>query len=102
MVIVEEGPWNKPVETELRRLQERLYGCIDAALDGQLARDFPATSRENIVIQLDCYNLPEIEIRRFFEHFTSGVFSVPDYRNAIRTSPYVNAITFDITFDNIH
>src|SRR4051812_6092387 len=35
MVLVEEG-WTGPIDANLRALQDRLYGCIDAALSGQL------------------------------------------------------------------
>lgn len=41
MVLVESGPWEFPVETGLRNLQQRLYGCLDAALEGGLAAKFP-------------------------------------------------------------
>ena len=47
MVLVEQGPWNGGSERELRRIQDRLYGCLDAAIDGQLAEQFPETRGKN-------------------------------------------------------
>jgi len=102
MVLVEQGPWAGSIDDQLRRVQERLYGCVDAALDGQLAERFPESSGKTIVIQLDCYNLPEAEIREFLGRFSKGVFSVPDYRDALKNSHFVKDISFDVTFDAIH
>jgi hypothetical protein len=102
LVLVEQGPWTNSLEANLSRLQDRLYGCIDAALDGQVAEKFPESRGSRITIQLDCYNLPREPIDEFFEEFASGVFSIPDYRNALNNSPFVNQIGFEITFDSIH
>ena len=42
MVLVEEGPWpSKDTEGNLRRIQGRLYHCLDVALDGGLWRLYP-------------------------------------------------------------
>jgi len=41
LVLVEQGPWSGVVEDRLKGLQERLYGCLEAALDGQVAERFP-------------------------------------------------------------
>lgn len=102
MVLVEQGPWNPLVEAHLSHLQERLYGCVDAALDGQLAEKFPETRGRKIIIQLDCYNLPRAEVGEFFENFSEGIFKVPDYRDALKSSPFVKGITFEVTFDSIN
>lgn len=102
MVLVEEGPWIVPVSEQLRRVQERLYGCIDAALDGQLAEKFPESKGKQIIIQLDCYNLPQNEVTSFFDAFSKRVFSVPDYQKALKNNPYVKSISFEINFESIN
>lgn len=89
MVLVEEGPWNGSITNQLKRLQQRLYGCIDAALDGQLAQRFPESSGKNIVIELDCYDLPRSEVTNFFAKFSEGVFRESDYGQALRESRFV-------------
>jgi hypothetical protein len=100
MVLVEEGPWKSPLlEDELRRLQNRLYDCIDAAIDGQLAERFPQTARKRLVIQVDGYHLPEADVRDFFDRFTAGVLATPDYRKAMLESPYVADIAFELNLD---
>ncbi len=102
MVLVEEGPWIGAVETQLRRVQERLYGCVDAALDGQLAEKFPESNGKKILIQLDCYNLPKSEVAAFFNKFSEGIFSTPDYRRALEKSQFVKSISFEMNFDFTH
>ncbi|WP_417474264.1 DUF6572 domain-containing protein [Luteimonas mephitis] len=102
MVLVEEGPWASDIEKQLRRVQERLYQCVDAALDGQLAEKFPESSGKEIVIQLDCYNLPREDVAEFFDNFSHGVFLISDYKKALKESSFVNGIRFEVNFDSIH
>jgi len=86
----------------LRRIQERLYGCLDAAIDGKLAEKFPDSLGKNVVIQLDCYNVPRDEAEAFFKRFADGVLSVPDYKDGLARSRFVRKLSFEITFDSIH
>lgn len=102
MVLVEQGPWIGPVEIQLRRLQERLYGTIDAALDGQLAEKFPESKGKKIVVQLDGYNLPKAEVADFFERFSKGVFQAADYQKALKNSRFVKDISFELNFESIN
>jgi hypothetical protein len=102
LVLVEEGPWVGSIDDQLRRVQERMYGCIDAALDGQLAVSFPESKGKRIIVQLDCYNVPRVEVEDFFKRFSAGVFSLEDYRKALEHNEFVQGISFDISFDNIH
>jgi hypothetical protein len=102
MVLVEEGPWSGSIADRLRRIQERMYGCIDAALDGQLAARFPDSKGKRVIVQLDCYNVPRVEVEDFFQCFSSEVLSLDDYRQALEHSAFVQGIGFDISFDSIH
>jgi hypothetical protein len=102
MVLVEEGPWSEPIEDHLRRIQGRLYDCIDAAIDGQLAAKFPDSSGKRVVIQLDCYNVPKSELSDFFHAFSDGVFLTDNYKNALAESKFVQVINFELNFDSIH
>lgn len=102
MVLVEEGPWPGSIDDQLRRIQERMYGCIDAALDGQLAEKFPKSKGKNVVVQLDCYNVPKAEVKEFFDRFSRGVLVTDDYRKAIKKNQFVENISFEINFDSTH
>ena len=55
MVLVEQGPWHPPFVNELRRLQDRLYECVEAAPGGQLAVKFPDSHGKRVDVQLDGY-----------------------------------------------
>ncbi len=102
LVLVEEGPWEGPIEIRLSRIQDRLYGCLDAVLDGKLYEQFPDSKDKKIVIQLDCYNAPAAEVSDFFDRFSNGVLTTTDYRKALKGNKYVRDIQFAITFDSIH
>jgi len=101
MVLVEQGPWTGPIENELRRLQDRLYGTIDAALDGQLAERFPESIGKKLVVQLDGYDLPRSEVSEFFDRFSKGILSTADYRRALKNSRFVKDIAFELNFESI-
>lgn len=95
IVLVEEGPW-RDVTAELQRVQNRLYDCIDGALDGQLAAKFPEADGKTIILQLDGYNLPEDAVQTFWNAFSSGVMQEPDYAQALQISSHVKAFAFEL------
>src|SRR5689334_1423147 len=100
LVLVEQGPWDADeVEANLRRLQDRLYGCLDAALDGQVAERFPESSGQRFVVRLDAYNVPEHELREFFERFSGQVLRVPDYEDSLARSSFVSGIDFELNVE---
>lgn len=98
LVLVEEGPWETPVEDHLRRLQARLYGCLDAVIEGHFAEQFPESVGRPIVLQIDCYQVPKIEVESFFRRFASGVLETDEYRLALEQSAYVTSIEFAANF----
>ena len=100
MVLVEQWPWEE-IDTEMRRLQDRLYGCIEGALDGSLACKFPEACGKTIVIQLDGYGLPEDEDSAFFERFAHGVMKIPDYAEELRACEYVKAFRFELNLEEL-
>jgi hypothetical protein len=103
LVLVEEGPWSKDIlEDQLKRVQGRLYGSVDAALDGQVADRFPESLGKKIVIQLDCYNLPRAEVEEFFARFSKGALQGPDYQKALRNSKFVRGIQLRVKFESIN
>ena len=100
LVFVEEGPW-EDIIAELQRVQDRLYDCIDAVMDGQLAARFPDTQGKTIIIRLDGYNLAESSIRDFWSAFSQGVMEIPDYAHALKESPHVKNFLFELNLDVI-
>lgn len=92
MVLVEEGPW-ADVVAQLQRLQDRVYGCMEAALDGGLAEQFPASRGRLIVIQVDCYGVPAEPVDDFIRRFGDGVRFLADY--SPERSPFVRNFEFE-------
>ena len=102
LVLVEQGPWPAAkVTSELRRVQDRLYGCLDAVLDGKVAEKFPDSTSRRITIRLDAYDLPEMEVREFFNAFASQVLETPDYATALAGSHWVSGVDFEISLRDL-
>jgi len=95
LVLVEEGPWEE-LESEMKRLQDRLYNCLEAALDGLIAEQFPDTIGSAIVIQLDGYNLPDDAVSAFWRTFSSHVLNFPDFAQALASSEFVSSFKFEL------
>ena len=102
MVLVEDGPWIKPYTPRIAQLQQRLYSCVEAAIDGQLAAKFPESTGKRIIIQVDCYNAPRADIESFFTRFSEGILLLDDYQRALRESRFIKGIGFSISFDTIN
>ena len=90
----------RTVKWSLRRIQERLYGCIDAAIDGQLCESFPESMGSRVVVQLDCYNVPQAAVQSFFEKFSSNVLLQEDYKDALQRGEFVRSIGFEVSFES--
>lgn len=98
LVLVEEN-WTGPVDDHLRALQSRLYGCLNAVLDGDLAEKFPTSEGRLIILRVDCYDLPVEPINEFVERFEAGVARMPDY--SAEASPYVRSFGFEVHHDTL-
>ena len=99
MILVEEGPWHGATEANLRRVQDRLFGCVEAALEGLLAEKFPESIGKTVIIELDGYELPEREMVDFFDAFSTGVFELDEYKRALASSRYVSGVQFKLNLN---
>ena len=95
MVLV-EGPWDGDVEEHLYALQDRMFGCLNAALDGNLAEQFPEAKGKAVVVRIDCYDIPQSEVEAFVARFADGVATLPDY--STEGSPFVTSFGFETGF----
>lgn len=98
MVLVEQGPW-EDVKANLRRVQDRLYTCVDAAIEGKLVELYPDSVGANVLIRLDGYNLPMPDTQEFFNRFSSTVLELQDYKASIYNSPHISGIQFVAHFE---
>jgi hypothetical protein len=102
IVLVEQGPWRASITDELLRVQDRLYDCVDAVLDGQLADKVPESTGATVTIKLECYGVPGEEVKNLFKAFSEGVFQIPDYKKASANCAYVRDIRFELNIDAIN
>jgi hypothetical protein len=100
LVLVEQGPWAGSVEEHLSALQDRLYGSLEAALDGQLAERFPKAANKKVILRVDCYNLPRDAVDDFMERFSKGVREMAEYSPS--SSKWVRSFDFEVNHDQIH
>jgi hypothetical protein len=99
LVLVEQS-WQGMVADHLQKLQDRIYGCLEACLDGQLAQLFPKSSGKTIVIRIDCYDIPHDPIDGFIQRFANGISGLTDY--SPKRSPYIREFQFEVSHDNFH
>jgi hypothetical protein len=96
IILVETGPWAPGTEqAELRRIQGRLYDCVDVAVDGQLAAKYPDSKGRPVRIQLDTYDIPEELVRPFFDRFAEHVSAWSEVQQTIESKQNVKAIAFE-------
>jgi hypothetical protein len=96
MVLVEEGPWSvDETEINLRRIQDRLYDCVDAAVDGHFAAKFPDSLNKPVVVRLDCYDTPDKPVRDFIKRFADGIANSKDLQLDLLNQGFVTSIHFE-------
>jgi hypothetical protein len=98
MVLV-EGPWSGATDDHLRSLQDRMYGCLEAALDGQLAKQFPQSVGMTVVVRVDCHDVPRNDVDGFICRFKAGISALPDY--SAEGSPYLTGFRFEVNHDSV-
>ena len=97
LVLVEEGPWEEgEIANQIQRIQNRLYGCLDAVVDGQVSSAYPESVNKPIEIRIDAYNIREAPLSKFFDAFSANVLEVPDYKSALEKNELVPSISFSL------
>src|SRR5713226_1754799 len=95
LILVEEGPWKAgETQVQLRRIQDRLYDCVDAAVDGHLAAKYPDSHGRPVVIQLDCYDTPDRPVREFMKRFASSIANSEEVQGDLAAQGFVASIGF--------
>src|SRR5262245_50880225 len=96
LVLVEEGPWGPDeAEGQLGRIQDRLYDCVDAAVDGHLARKYPDSRGKPVVIRLDCYDTPDRPVRDFMKRFAEAIATSEEIQRDLAAQGFVQSIGFE-------
>jgi hypothetical protein len=97
LILIEEGPWDPAATSDqLKRIQDRLYICLEAALEGAVTAQYPESRGKPLMIRLDAFNVPEPELRNFFGRFTSEVPKLPDYAKMLRGQQFFPTVSFEL------
>ena len=100
--IVEEGPWDDDtLDEELHRVQDRLYDCVDIAVDGHLASKYPESKGQAAVIRLDGYDIPRKPVQEFFQAFAEHVGNSDEVRDAMRSNGFVSSLKFEFSWGEL-
>jgi hypothetical protein len=96
LICVEQGPWlPEAVPAHFRRIQDRLLDCVDAAVDGGVARLHPDSIGKLIVIRLNCYDTPQADLEEHFFRVAEYVHQSEEIQAAIRDKLYVAGLEFE-------
>jgi hypothetical protein len=97
LILIEQGPWDTDaISDHLRRIQDRLYTCLDAALEGAVTAQYPESRGKPLMIRLEAFNVPEAQLRSFFSRFTSEVPKLPDYGKALCEQQFFPMVSFEL------
>ena len=96
MILVAEGPWpDEDIVTKLRELQDRLYNCVFAAIDGQLAGLYPDSKGKDVVIRIDCFDTSVDEAADFFARFSKHIMKSEEIQDDLRAKAFVSSLSFE-------
>ena len=78
------------------------FGGHDAETGGHAPPKYaPDSTGRRITIRLDAYELPEVEVRDFFNAFASQVLKTPDYAAALAGSQWVSGVEFELSLRDL-
>ena len=96
LVLIEEGDWvSEGVDSNLRRLQGRLYAAVDVAVDGHLVSKYPDAKGHPVIIRLHCYDVPRAPVEEFFHRFSDSINARADLRADIERNGFATRLDFE-------
>jgi hypothetical protein len=99
LVLVEEGAWaSDVVHSELRRLQDRLWDAVEAAIDGHLVSQYPDAMGQAVIIRLNCYDVPRQPVEEFFLRFSDHIRTRADVDADLRGKGFVASLDFEFNW----
>ena len=101
LILNENTPWTeKNADEECERIQKRIFGCINLAADGLLAKKHPKTKNKNIIVRVECDGLPRHEMDDMFEYLNDYLFVKEDYRKDLKTNTFFKNIQIEAVYKN--
>lgn len=93
LILVEEGPWDElSFEDRLRKIQDRVYGVVDAAIDGALIQQYPDSKGQKICVQIDCYDPPSDLVKKLVKGLGNYISDNDEYQKAIKREKKISSI----------
>ncbi|MEN6505041.1 MAG: hypothetical protein ABFD92_10905 [Planctomycetaceae bacterium] len=95
LYLVEDGPWpddEREVSACASRIQERIFGALDVAVDGHLAKKYPEMKSDRIRIQVDSPHGAPTWLSELIDQIGRCFEQNQECRDAIKNSPYVRAL----------
>lgn len=100
--LVEEGPWpDHMLEPALRNLQDWLFTTVDAIVEGAIAERYPETRGKPFTVFVNCFDVPEEQVRELFFRFRQYIDGSAEYQSAISNSAHVSSFDFQIRFGTL-
>ena len=96
MVLLETSPWADDYMDHLNSLQDRMFDCVDIAIDGKLAQKYPESKGEEVLILLDCYGIPQDAVDEYFNRFQAYIRSDEGVLGDLENNAYISGISFEI------
>ncbi len=102
LILVEEGPWEEStLEDRLRKIQDRLYNAVDAAVDGALFQNYPDSKGQKVCVQVDCYDPPSDMIEQLVKGLGQYVDESYEYQNAIKRDQNISSLRIAYNENNM-
>jgi len=99
LVLRESTPWkDENADDECERIQKRIFGCINLAADGLLAKRHPETKGKNIIIRLECDGLPRQDIDEMLEYLNDYLFIKEDYRKDLKKNQFIKSMRLEALY----
>jgi hypothetical protein len=92
LYLVEEGPWSDSIDDRMKEIQERIYGAVDAILDGVVANKYPESRGKKIRIQVDGHDNPPSKVSNLAEHLNLFVQNSDEYQNDLKEKGFAENI----------
>ena len=92
LTLIVQGPWGGDYSFELQALQDRLYNCVDIAIDGLLAEKFKDSVGRHVLIRVDAYGTPSGVVSEFVERFSGHISGSEEYQLAVRDNNFISSL----------
>jgi len=93
LVLIETGPWiGEQKKQNMQRLGNRIAGCVSAIINGHIGRRYPATMGVPLMIQVDSYDTPRLEVDILLAKMQNDFDKSAEIQEELRSGRFTSAI----------